>query len=119
MARRGSSAVSPLSGGAWLEGSGPGTGTAGRGAGSIINVCGQHGGQVVVHVPHVSSLRTRELGIRRGLWEVRQHREFGFTLKFVRHSVGSGESLKSVEHDRSTDRLDCLGNQPGRMCKMN
>lgn len=40
-------------------------------------------------------------------------------LKFVLHSLGSGESWKSFEHNRSMIRFELLGNQLGHTCKIN
>lgn len=64
----------------------------------------QAGGEdVTIYMPDIFDLWTRGLSIWRGLWKMKHHRKTGLMLKFILYSLGSGESWKSLEHDRSYD----------------
>lgn len=87
----------------------------------MINYCClqlARGKDEVGYIPDISNFWTRE-SIWKRLWEIRQHRKIGFILKFVLHSLGSGESRKSLEHNKSVIMFELLRNQLGHVCKMN
>lgn len=50
---------------------------------------------------------------------MRLNKKVGVMLKFVSHSLGSGESWKNLEHERNLIRFELLGNPLGLMCKTN
>lgn len=60
---------------------------------------------MAIYIPDISDLWTRGLRIWKREWKIKQHRKIGSMLKFVLHSLGSGESWKSLEHDRSYDQI--------------